>query len=82
MENIKKIKFKLFICSLSFFIIYFGVAFSILIIKPNEKVNKQANFKITDKKSKIRGNIYDTNGYLIATTIRKYDLIVMHHKQK
>ena len=47
-----------------------------LIIKPNEKVNKQANFKITDKKSKIRGNIYDTNGYLIATTIRKYDLIV------
>ena len=76
MENIKKIKFKLFICSLSFFIIYFGVAFSMLIIKPNEKVNKQANFKITDKKSKIRGNIYDTNGYLIATTIRKYDLIV------
>ena len=76
MENIKKIKFKLFICSLSFFIIYIGVAFSMLTIKPNEKINKQENFKVTDKKSKIRGNIYDNNGYLIATTIRKYDLIV------
>ena len=76
MENIKKIKFKLFICSISFFIVYIGVAFSILIIKPNEKINKQANFKNTYKKSKIRGNIYDNNGYLIATTIRKYDLIV------
>ena len=76
MENIKKIKFKLFICSLSFFIIYIGVAFSMLTIKPNEKINKQENFKVTDKKSEIRGNIYDNNGYLIATTIRKYDLIV------
>ena len=75
MKNIKTIKFKLLLCSISFFIIYFGVAFSMLIIKPNEKINKQANFKITDKKSKIRGNIYDYNGYLIATTIRKYDLI-------
>ncbi len=76
MENIKKIKFKLFICSLSFFTVYIGVAFSMLIIKPKEKIIKQENFKITDKKSKIRGNIYDNNGYLIATTIRKYDLIV------
>ena len=76
MENIKKIKFKLFICSLSFFIIYFGVAFSMLMIKPPEKINKQSNLKITEKKSQIRGNIYDNNGYLIATTIRKHDLIV------
>ena len=76
MENIKKIKLKLFICSLSFFIVYIGVAFSMLIIKPNEKINKQANFKITVKKPKVRGNIYDNNGYLLATTIRKYDLIV------
>ena len=38
--------------------------------------NHQSNFKITEKKSRIRGNIYDNNGYLIATTIRKYDLIV------
>ena len=76
MENIKKIKFKLFICTLSFFIIYIGVAFSMLTIKPNGKINKQTNFKITDKQSKIRGDIYDNNGYLIATTIRKYDLIV------
>ena len=76
MENIKKIKFKLLICSSSFFIIYFGVAFSMLMIKPQEKINKQSNLKITEKKSQIRGNIYDNNGYLIATTIRKYDLIV------
>ena len=76
MENIKKIKFKLFICSLSFFIIYFGVAFSMLLIKPKGKVNKQSNLEITEKKSKIRGNIYDNNGYLIATTIRKHDLII------
>ena len=76
MENIKKIKFKLFICSLSFFIIYFGVAFSMLMIKPQEKINKQSNFKVTENKLKIRGNIYDNNGYLIATTIRKHDLIV------
>ena len=41
MENIKKIKFKLFICSLSFFIIYFGVAFSMLMIKPKEITNKK-----------------------------------------
>ena len=66
MENIKKIKFKLFICSLSFFIIYFGVAFSMLMMKPQEKINKQSNFKISEKKSQIRGNIYDNNGYLIA----------------
>ncbi|MDA9714744.1 hypothetical protein N9U67_00785, partial [bacterium] len=45
-------------------------------IKPQEKINKQSNLKITEKKSQIRGNIYDNNGYLIATTIRKYDLIV------
>ena len=76
MENIKKIKFKLLICSSSFFIIYFGVAFSMLMIKPQEKINKQSNFKISEKKSQIRGNIYDNNGYLIATTIRKHDLIV------
>lgn len=76
MENIKKIKFKLFICSLSFFIIYFGVAFSMLMIKPQEKFNKQSNFKVAESKLKIRGNIYDNNGYLIATTIRKHDLIV------
>ncbi len=76
MDNIKKIKLKLFICSLSFFIIYFGVAFSMLIMKPNEKINYQSNFKVSEKKSKIRGNIYDNNGYLIATTIRKHDLIV------
>ena len=76
MENIKKIKFKLFICSISFFIIYVGVAFSMFVIKHNEKINKKENFKVTNKKSQIRGNIYDDNGYLIATTIRKYDLIV------
>ena len=76
MGNIKKIKFKLFICSLSFFIVYFGVAFSMLMIKPKDKLNKQQNLNITEKKSKIRGNIYDNNGYLIATTIRKYDLII------
>ena len=76
MENIKKIKFKLLICSSSFFIIYFGVAFSMLMIKPKEKINKQSNLKITEKNSQIRGNIYDNNGYLIATTIRKHDLIV------
>ena len=45
-------------------------------IKPQEKINKQSNLKITENKSKIRGNIYDNNGYLIATTIRKYDLII------
>ena len=76
MENIKKIKFKLFICSLSFFIVYFSVAFSMLMIKPKEKIDEQTNFKITEKKSKIRGNIFDNNGYLIATTIRKHDLII------
>ena len=76
MENIKKIKFKLFICSLSFFIIYFGVAFSMLMIKPQEKINKLSKLKNSENKLKIRGNIYDNNGYLIATTIRKYDLIV------
>ena len=76
MDNIKKIKFKLFICSLSFFIIYFGVTFSMLMIKPKEKVKKQSNFKVTEAKTKIRGNIYDINGYLIATTIRKHDLII------
>ena len=76
MENIKKIKFKLFICSLSFFIIYFGVAFSMLMIKPKEITNKKLTQKITEKKSKTRGNIYDNNGYLLATTIRKYDLII------
>ncbi len=76
MENIKKIKFKLFICSLSFFSIYFGVAFSMLMIKPEEKLNKQSNLKVTEKQLKIRGNIYDNNGYLIATTIRKNDLII------
>ena len=56
--------------------IYFGVAFSMLIMKPKNKLNKQQNLKVTEKKSKIRGNIYDNNGYLIATTIRKYDLII------
>ena len=61
MENIKKIKFKLFICSLSFFTVYIGVAFSMLIIKPYEKIIKQENFKRTDKKAKLRGNIYDNN---------------------
>ncbi len=76
MENIKKIKFKLFLCSLSFFIIYFGVAFSMLMIKPKAKINNKSNFKVSENKSKIRGNIYDNNGYLIATTIRKHDLIV------
>ncbi len=76
MENLKKIKFKLFICSLSFFIIYFGVAFSMLMIKPKENITKQSNFKVTEKKLKIRGDIYDNNGYLIATTIRKQDLII------
>ena len=76
MDNVKKIKFKLFICSISFFIIYFGVAFSMLTINTKENFNKQTNLKITEKKSKIRGNIYDNNGYLIATTIRKYDLII------
>ena len=76
MENIKKIKFKLFICSLSFFIIYFGVAFSMLMIKPKEITNKKSTQKITEIKSKTRGNIYDNNGYLLATTIRKYDLII------
>ena len=76
MENIKKIKFKLLICSSSFFIIYFGVAFSMLMIKPQEKIQKQSNLKIIEKKSQIRGNIYDNNGYLIATTIRKHDIIV------
>ena len=76
MENIKKIKFKLFICCLSFFVVYIGIAFSMFVIKPTQKVNKQTNFKINDKKSKKRGNIYDNNGYLIATTIRKYDLVV------
>ena len=48
--------------------IYFGVAFSMLIMKPKNKLNKQQNLKVTEKKSKIRGNIYDNNGYLIATT--------------
>jgi len=76
MENIKKIKFKLFICSLSFFIVYFGVALSMLMIKPKEKIKNKSNFKVTQKKLKVRGNIYDNNGYLIATTIRKQDLIV------
>ena len=76
MENIKKIKFKLFICSLSFFIIYFGVAFSMLMIKPQKKIVKQSNIEVTENKLKIRGNIYDNNGYLLATTIRKYDLII------
>ena len=74
MENIKKIKFKLFLCSFSFFIIYFGVAFSMLMIQP--KTKNKLNFKVSENKSKIRGNIYDNNGYLIATTIRKHDLIV------
>ena len=45
-------------------------------IKPKEKLKKQSYFKITEKKLKIRGNIYDNNGYLIATTIRKHDLII------
>ena len=76
MENIKKIKFKLFICSLSFLIIYFGVALSMLMIKPKEKIKNKSNIKVTEKKLKVRGNIYDNNGYLIATTIRKQDLIV------
>ena len=47
-----------------------------LMIKPEEKLNKQSNLKVTEKKLKIRGNIYDNNGYLIATTIRKNDLII------
>ena len=76
MDNIKKIKFKLFICSLSFFIVYFGVTFSMLMIKPKEKIKKQSNFKVTEAKTKIRGNIYDSNGYLIATTLRKNDLVI------
>ena len=76
MKNIKKIKFKLFICSLSFLIIYFGVASSMLMIKPKQKIKNKSNFKVTEKKLKVRGNIYDNNGYLIATTIRKQDLIV------
>ena len=76
MENIKKIKLKLFLCSLSFFIIYFGVAVSMLMIQPKAKLNNKSNLKVSENKSKIRGNIYDNNGYLIATTIRKHDLIV------
>ena len=64
MENIKKIKFKLFICSLSFFIIYFGVAFSMLILTPKEKINYQSNYKVSEKKSKIRGVI--SNGMVCA----------------
>ncbi len=76
MENIKKTKFKLLICSISFFMVYFGVASSMLMIKPKEKINKESNFKLTENKLKIRGNIYDNNGYLIATTIRKHDLII------
>ena len=47
-----------------------------LMIKPQEKIKKPSNFKLTENKLKIRGNIYDNNGYLIATTIRKYDLII------
>ena len=47
-----------------------------LMIKPQQKINKQSNFKVTENKLKIRGNIYDNNGYLIATTIRKHDLII------
>ncbi len=76
MENIQKIKLKLFICSFSFLIVYFSVAFSMLMIEPKEKKIIQSNFKITEKSQKKRGNIYDDNGYLIATTIRKYDLII------
>ncbi len=76
MENIKKIKFKLFICCLSFFIIYFSVASSMLMIKPKTTIKNKSNFTIAQNKTKIRGNIYDNNGYLIATTIRKYDLVV------
>ena len=45
-------------------------------IKPEENIPKKSNFKVTEKKLKIRGNIYDNNGYLIATTIRKQDLII------
>ena len=56
--------------------IYFGVAFSMLMIQPKTKKNNKLNFKVSENKSKIRGNIYDNDGYLIATTIRKYDLIV------
>ena len=47
-----------------------------LMIKPKSEINYKSNVKITEKKSKIRGNIYDSNGYLIATTIRKRDLII------
>ena len=60
MENIQKIKLKLFICSFSFLIIYFSVAFSMLMIEPKEKKIIQSNFKITEKSQKKRGIFDDT----------------------
>ena len=76
MENIKKIKFKVIICSFSFFIVYFGVAFSMLTLSPEKREESKYSKKIAYNESQIRGNIYDSNGFLIATTIRKYDLVI------
>ena len=67
MDNIKKIKLKLLICSLSFFIVYFGVAFSMLIMKPEEKINYQSNFKVSEKKETLK----ETKIENLKITVRK-----------
>ena len=58
-------------------ILFFGVVYNMIAILFCYVVLK----KIVDTVEHlfvfvIRGNIFDTNGYLIATTIRKYDLII------
>ena len=47
-----------------------------LTISPEKREKSTNNQKIVLNKSGIRGNIYDSNGFLIATTIRKYDLVI------
>lgn len=76
MTIIKKIKLRVIISCFSFFLVYYSVAFSLLTFNSNEKKHNKIRSKIVEKNEKFRGDIYDKNGYLIATSIRKYDLII------
>lgn len=76
MDYIKNVKFRLVLCSLSFFVIYIGISSYLLkyLKKPEEFVSN--NDKIVKEKKVKRGNILDKNGFIMATSIKTKDLIV------
>ena len=74
MDYLKKVKFRLVFCSLSFFVIYIGISSYLLkyLKKPEEFVS---NNDVKVKQFK-RGNILDKNGFIMATSVKTKDLIV------